>query len=423
MHKQKLIAVILFSVLNIAQGQYFKQNGGLRFDFNLCGDKDTTIITINKIIQEPFNSRSTGQFIDTFDYGTFRIDVADSSTGQLLYSQGFGTLFDEWQTTAEAQTIDRCFIHCCKIPEPVHPAKITIRQRGKTQQYKIVFHDFFNPATAHLSKPIPLPFEPVPVWYSGDPNIKLDFVLLAEGYKKNEMKKFRKDIKGLTIDLLSRPPFNHHREHINIWYVSSISEESGTDEPAKNKWRNTIMDTRFSTFNTERYLMTDRYDKVCDLAALAPYDQIVIVVNTSEYGGGAIYNFYSTVNSRNRSSGHVLVHETGHCLGGLGDEYYTSEVPYLNPYDTLCEPWEPNLTTLVDFGRKWKSMVNDSTPIPTPLNQQYIEQTGAFEGGGYMAKGMFRSAPLCIMFSNAATTFCPVCHSVLKKKILFYTKK
>ena len=43
----------------------------------------------------------------------------------------------------------------------------------------------------------------------------------------------------------------------------------------------------------------------------------------------------------------MFVHEFGHHLAALADEYYTSDVAYLPPTERV-EPWEPNVTALLD---------------------------------------------------------------------------
>ena len=66
-----------------------------------------------------------------------------------------------------------------------------------------------------------------------------------------------------------------------------------------------------------------------DVAAAAPYDFVVILVNDRKYGGGGIFNLYATVACRHRASPpYVFVHEFGHHFAGLADEYYTSDVAY-----------------------------------------------------------------------------------------------
>ena len=118
----------------------------------------------------------------------------------------------------------------------------------------------------------------------------------------------------------------------------------------------------------------------------------------------------------------VFIHELGHGLAGLADEYYTSDVAYQDFYNLSVEPWEPNITTMVNFKAKWADMVSESTPIPTPANPKYSNTIGAYEGGGYMSKGIYRPYINCRMHSNDADGFCPVCQRAISKVITTYLK-
>lgn len=146
--------------------------------------------------------------------------------------------------------------------------------------------------------------------------------------------------------------------------------------------------------------------------------------------------------TRNEHSLPVTVHEFGHSFGGLADEYfYTDEED--ETYALDVEPWEPNITTLVDFSSKWKDMVTPGTPVPTPSepeqaggrgekmkrdkkNAKMAEKdrgpvVGAFEGGGYKSKGVYRPVETCRMRDNYYPAFCPVCEASLTRLIDFYT--
>ena len=107
------------------------------------------------------------------------------------------------------------------------------------------------------------------------------------------------------------------------------------------------------------------------------------------------------------------------------------------PADT--EPWEPNLTTLVDFQSKWADMLPKGTSIPTPpdpkvpnyrkitnekeqrLLDAATQRVGVFEGGGYQSKGVYRPAQECRMKINEVANFCPVCSRAIQRITDFYT--
>jgi hypothetical protein len=161
---------------------------------------------------------------------------------------------------------------------------------------------------------------------------------------------------------------------------------------------------------------------VRDVAANAPYDAICVIANSKVYGGGGIYNFYALFTSDNQYADYVFVHEFGHSFAGLGDEYYDSSVAYENFYDLNYEPWEPNLTTLVKFDTKWKDMLPLGTPVPTPENEKENIKLGAYEGGGYVTKGIYRPSYDCSMKSISYNNFCPVCRRSIELMIQSYLK-
>ncbi|MEG2849624.1 MAG: M64 family metallopeptidase, partial [Bacteroidales bacterium] len=84
-------------------------------------------------------------------------------------------------------------------------------------------------------------------------------------------------------------------------------------------------------------------------------------------------------------------------------------------YNLKTEPWEPNITTLVNFGSKWQDLISKDTPIPTPNDPKYLNVLGVFEGGGYMTKGIYRPYYECRMKNNTAQGFCPACQRAINK--------
>ena len=118
-----------------------------------------------------------------------------------------------------------------------------------------------------------------------------------------------------------------------------------------------------------------------DQAASVPYDYLIVLVNSKEYGGGGFCNYLSACTADHALSAKVFVHEFGHEFAGLGDEYYTSEVAYEDYYNLKVEPWEPNLTTLVDFKSKWGELIDPSTPVPYAQNLRVCRKDGCIRRG------------------------------------------
>ena len=108
----------------------------------------------------------------------------------------------------------------------------------------------------------------------------------------------------------------------------------------------------------------------------------------------------------------------------MGDEYYSSSVAYSEFYPPGVEPWEPNVTAILRGPRKvkWKDQLSPGVPLPTPEEDQYAGKVGVFEGAGYAAKGLYRPALDCKMFSKRRLDFCPVCMGAVEQMIRFYTE-
>jgi len=162
------------------------------------------------------------------------------------------------------------------------------------------------------------------------------------------------------------------------------------------------------------------------------------------------------------------VHEFGHHIAGLADEYYTSDVAYLPATDRV-EPWEPNATALLDpSALKWKDLVAPGMPLPTPWPKEeferytkeiqqrrrsvraanrpesemdalmreelihdtsvlgtgpYAGKVGAFEGANYEARGYFRPQTDCIMFTRDQVPFCAVCRRAIESVLDLYSRR
>ena len=72
---------------------------------------------------------------------------------------------------------------------------------------------------------------------------------------------------------------------------------------------------------------------------------------------------------------YLVVHEFGHHFAGLGDEYYTSPVAYEEFNADRVEPWDPNVTALLEPGTvKWADLMEQGTPLPTPWEKTAYEE-------------------------------------------------
>ena len=414
-----LISVSIYPQINF--DDYFEDKT-LRLDYFHSGDKENDFYSFDEMIEEPFWGGSKVNLIDKFNYGKYKFEVYDAASNQIIYSRGYSTLFNEWQTTEEAKQTTRTFSETVTFPFPKIPVVVKFYASNRKNEWIKKFEYSVDPENYFIKSERVAEFKKFEVLNSGDPSVKVDIVIIPEGYTNDEMNLFKEDCKRFSGYLFNSSPFKENKDKFNIWGVEAPSIESGTDIPKENIWKKTLINSTFYTFDLERYLMTYDNKTLRNIASNAPYDQIYILVNSDKYGGGAIYNHYSVCVNDNKYSEFVFVHEFGHGFASLADEYYTSDVAYEDFYPLDVEPTDPNLTTLVDFDSKWKDLVDDGTPIPTPDTDEYKNKVGAFEGGGYMEKGLFRPAHNCTMKSISVDNFCPVCTKAIQEMINFYSE-
>ncbi len=397
-------------------------NKTLRLDYFHAGTATEEYFFFDELKEEPYWGGSHTQLIDSGGYGQYLCLLKDAGSGRVLYSRGYTTLFSEWQTTDEAKNTMRSFSESVVVPFPRRDAIIQIYSRNRLGNFEPCFSHNIVLSEYQINKENRLSYSVYDAHISGPPETCLDIVLLPEGYTAEEMQLFESDCKKFSEELFRYAPYDEYRNKINIRGILAPSPESGTDIPARGIWKNTLLNSRFYTFGLDRYCMTHDFKAVRDVAAHAPYDQIYILVNTKEYGGGAIFNHYALSVNSNAQAGKIFIHEFGHSFAGLADEYYNSAVAYNDFYPLDVEPWEPNITTLVNFDAKWKPLLEPNTPVPTPALQPWINQTGVFEGGGYAAKGIYRPAYDCLMNTFKGSVFCPVCTLAIRKMLDFYTR-
>jgi len=419
-----VIVSFLMTISLIAQASFndFFLDQSMRIDYVHAGDQHSEQYYLQEIRKEPYWGGSVSHLIDTYKYGKYFFEVYDDSTGSLIYSRGYSSLFGEWQTTDDASLKKKAFFESVIFPFPKKSVIVRWYARDYDGNFVQKMEQKVNPAGYFIKPGISKKYPVYQAYHSGDPHEKVDIVILPDGYTKDEMELFKSDCDKFAKELFKYQPYSEYKDRFNISGVLAPSEDSGNDIPVEGIWKNTQLSTSFYTFNSERYCMTEDNKSVRDLAANVAYDQIYILVNNEKYGGGAIYNFYNVSVNSNKQAGKIFVHELGHGFAGLADAYYDNSTSYKDFYNISVEPWEPNITTLVRFDTKWKHLVEKNTPIPTPETKEYQDVVGAFEGGGYIAKGVYRPKQDCMMKTFKGSEFCEACQEAIIKMILFYSE-
>ncbi len=461
----------------------FFRNQTLRLDYMHGGDARQEWATLDRLWQEGVWAGSTRQSADPFNVGRYRASLIDGASGQTIFSRGFDSYFAEYKTTdAALHGVARTYQESVRVPLPIQPFIFLLECRDRQNNLKTIFRQEIDPVQAPIIQEKADPaVDVLALQASGEPQTKVDLALVAEGYTRDQEGKFRQDAERLIGVLFHIEPYKSLRSQFNICGLFKPSAESGCDEPARGSFRRTAVQAAYDALGLERYLLTEDNADLQAIAAAAPCDALVILVNHSRYGGGGIYNDYCVLAVDSPAAPYLLVHEFGHAFAGLADEYYTSAVAYNEFYPAGVEPLEANITALLEPHRlKWQELVNPRTPVPTPWGKEqfekkeaefqkrrselsrriaelgrqgenaaaeqlkkeldallqeqnawvenffkrnpFRERVGAFEGAGYAAKGLYRPMLDCVMFSRRASAFCKVCEQAIARVIHHYAQ-
>ena len=246
---------------------------------------------------------------------------------------------------------------------------------------------------------------------TGARGVRINIVILAEGYTAAQQGAFDFDSTHTINTLLADPFYSSYGQFFNAYSIFVASNQSGADHPETNTYVDTYFNSTFGSFGIDRLLTippndiesnyNDGEGRVFNLLAnlLPEYDVAILLVNDSKYGGsgGPV-----AIASTNQLSTEIAIHELGHTVVHLDDEYS-------DPYPGYPDTEEPNATTQTNAALvKWKAWFVSGTPYPTPPTLDFASIVGLFQGAHYHSTGWFRPQLDCKM-KTLDTPFCKVC--------------
>jgi hypothetical protein len=457
------IALVIIGALDALAGT----PATMRLDYFHTGNITQELFSVDRVVIEPLPwPGNPDKPIDSTNRGVYYFEVRDLGSQRVVYSRGFSSIYGEWVTTEEAKKANRTFHESLRFPAPEAPVQLVVKKRDAQNAFREVWSTTIDPHDKYIdtSKP-PSPGRVLAIEKNGDPALKVDLVFLGEGYTAAELDKCEKDVRRLAEGVFTFSPFKERRKDFNVWGICSPSPESGVSHPSAGIHRNTLFGSTFDVFGTERYALSFDNRAIRTVASFAPYDVMGVVMNSKEYGNGGIFGLYASVSIDYPTALRVFLHEFGHHFADLGDEYYFSANVAYSPADTRVEPWQPNITALLDpQNLKWKALVAPGTPIPTPWPKDcyensirdsqsriqqmrsegrpaaeieefrrkaretpehclaegpYANKVGAFEGAMYETKGYYRPQQRCILLSGRE--FCAVCQHAIEEIVDLYS--
>lgn len=123
--------------------------------------------------------------------------------------------------------------------------------------------------------------------------------------------------------LFAATPWREYAGLFNVSIIHVVSNENGADDGTYGAMRDTALGSYYGCSGVDRSICFNSGAVLTVAAQASPqYDQLVVLVNDPKYGGpGGVIAALST----NTDAPEILIHELGHSVGGLADEY---ENPY-----------------------------------------------------------------------------------------------
>lgn len=234
----------------------------------------------------------------------------------------------------------------------------------------------------------------------GIPDNRVDFVIVGDGYTATEQDQFHTDATAIANNFFRYEPFITYEPYFRISQIEVVSNESGVDnDPSQGISRDTALDMSYWCSGTERLLCVN-VGKAYNAAASAPdIDQVIAIANSSKYGGaGYPSDNLGTAAGQNSAAVEIAIHEMGHSLGDLADEYtYGGPSNYNGNEPTAWNASIFDRDQQLDQNRKWYRWMDASLPgFDNPVR--------TVEGANYSVTGIYRPSNNSMM-RNLARPF------------------
>ncbi len=214
-------------------------------------------------------------------------------------------------------------------------------------------------------------------------------VVLGDGYSLDQRRTFIADVETLVATLAGDPYVSDHLGMMNVHALWAESVDSGVDDNEQTDTRDTAFDSHFNCAGVARLICADRL--AVFEAAVADYpdvDQIVLLINDARFGGSAHAGEGIAIASR--VSPGLALHEMGHSLAGLADEYVDAGLQDL----VAAQPGTPaaSAANIADdpAAPPWEHWLQVGDVPGIDRDPIAAFEVGVFEGAQYVAFGRYR---------------------------------
>jgi hypothetical protein len=263
---------------------------------------------------------------------------------------------------------------------------------------------------------------------NGPDTTRFNFVIMGDGYTTAEMATYEARAQQVVTAFNAEMTYGACGGAANFYRVNIVSDDSGSDKPAPcyspAVSRDTYLDTHYCSGGTQRCIWSTNTALVHSTAAAATpnWHYVIVLVNDSEHGGCALSPL--TFNATGLNFERTVLHEVGHALGPLGDEYTDLAGTYAGGEAALAGI--ANLTTETNRADvKWFDLIQATTLVPTyewtscasaaespPAALEGL--VGLFESGSRRSCSIYHPERSCLMRTLSAD-FCAVCNRRIRQ--------
>ena len=212
-----LAAIVALLWSTTGQGQEFEKyfsDSTLRVDYILSGNVKSQSIAIDGMSRMPGWYGKRQNLTSYPVHGAATIDMRLASSGELIYSHTFSTLFQEWLDLDDAHMAPKAFECVELLPMPRDSVVITVNLYNHRQQVtSTIEHKVYptDPTIVHKGEDKNVPKyvvlnEPA----RNDKVINIAFV--AEGYTQEQMDDYLADCKKGVEGIFGYEPYKHLRD-------------------------------------------------------------------------------------------------------------------------------------------------------------------------------------------------------------------
>jgi hypothetical protein len=227
---------------------------------------------------------------------------------------------------------------------------------------------------------------------NGPSSNRIDLVFVGDGYTVADLDDYEIHVNNAVNDFFGIEPLQAYLPLFNVHRVDVISNESGVDnDPVEGIEKDTAMDMGFWCSGIERLLCVDTSLAWGFANNVPSTDTILAVANSSMYGGaGYSWAEVGTFSGANSAATDVAIHEFGHSMANLADEYFYSGDTYTGPEPTERNASIYDASAMEELGTKWANWLGAS-------GDPWDGICDTFEGCMYADYGIYRPSDNSMM--------------------------